>query len=145
MRRQLSSPARLALISTCLLENMGSKSVKGLDRTTVLNVERTAVPTYCEVYLAASHDVVQEGIHSVKLQNEEWRVSLRNLPHLSAWLTGNRHLQDYPQMFSLSCKHYISNTHMQCTCDIKLSKKHSLGNIQNIWYSKKHRIYFGIT
>lgn len=54
---------------------MGSESVKGLDRTAVLNVERTAVPTYCEVYLAASHDVVQEGIDSVKLQNEEWRVS----------------------------------------------------------------------
>lgn len=47
---------------------MGSKSVKGLDRTVVLNVERTAVPTYCEVYLAAPHDVVQEGIDSVKLQ-----------------------------------------------------------------------------
>lgn len=72
------SPARLASVSTCLLENMGSKSVKGLDRTAVLNVERTAVPTYCEVYLAASHDVVQEGIDSVKLQNEEWRVSFRN-------------------------------------------------------------------
>lgn len=54
---------------------MGSESVKGLDRTAVLNVERTAVPTYCEVYLAASHDVVQEGIDSVKLQNKEWRMS----------------------------------------------------------------------
>lgn len=77
---------------------MGSESVKGLDRTAVLNVERTAVPTYCEVYLAASHDVVQKGIDSVKLQNEEWRVSLRNpatcicLPHqktLSARLPAN--------------------------------------------------------
>lgn len=36
----------------------------------MLNVEHTAVRSYCEVYLAASHDVVQEGIDSVKLKDK---------------------------------------------------------------------------
>lgn len=83
---------------------MGSKSVKGLDRTAVLNVERTAVPTYCEVYLAAPHDVVQEGIDSVKLQNEEWRVSLRSLATFIC-----------KTICKISASRYISNTHMYCT------------------------------
>lgn len=32
---------------------------------------RIGYSTYCKVDLASSHDVVQEGIHSVKLQNRE--------------------------------------------------------------------------
>jgi len=110
------SPARLASVSSCLVENLGSKSVKGLDRTAVLNVERTAVPTYCEVYLAASHDVVQEGIDSVKLQNEEWRVS-RN-----------------PATFI--CKSYDTDTTYQThTCTVCNShKEYKTYGVEKKWY-----------
>lgn len=35
--------------------------------------------TYCKVYLASSHYIVQEGVHSVELWNRELSINLRTL------------------------------------------------------------------